>query len=60
MQCLIPNSINIKTGISFMQTCLTSTSFTLANTKENIGSTNKILGIWGKWTPNIYSLEETR
>lgn len=46
MQCLIPNSINIKAGISFMQTCLTSTSFTLANTKENIGSTNKILGIW--------------
>lgn len=34
MQCPIPNSINIKMGISFMQAHLTSISFTLANSKE--------------------------
>lgn len=30
----IPNSINIQVGISFIQVCLTSISFSLANSEE--------------------------
>lgn len=30
----MPNSINIQIGISFSQECLTSTSFSLADSKE--------------------------
>lgn len=55
----VPNSINIQMGISFMQACLTSISFSLADSKEKHNNYGYNVGIRSKWIPHIYNLEDT-
>lgn len=55
----MPNSINIQIGLCFMQACLTSTSFSLADSKEKHNNYGYNLGIRSKWIPQIYNLGDT-